>query len=372
MLLVLLAGLGTWLGYSLSRTAPHHSTAVSVPSVRGLAGVVLAETPGGYLSETDMRTGQVVVAKNLGEFSSSPAPAISLDGKYLYDAAVARLVSLSSPGHLQTVPNALSFSNAGISGFAAYPWTDHDNGVVEPTGPEGYLTTTTIAVAESVRTGQAFSLGTANSVGGDPQQEGAFIAVPGTGQPLPDGTQPDAGVALADAGSRTHLLATTSQLERALGIKDGTTVSLVPIPSPQGSMVAVQVLSIGGGAAGGQVVESPAGVVVLSRNGALLGSQPIGFGWAGWSHSGSTLAFVSYTGAAPGLTEWTVGVRSVATVLRKSSRFGPTACVWSPDDSTVICDGGPHGTWLVIRSGTASVTAGHGQPLAWTDGRLAR
>jgi hypothetical protein len=251
-----------------------------------------------------------------------------------------------------------------MPGFMQDPWSDNDTSVVElsfPPGVGGVLSPVPDAVIESVRTGSAVSLGPADSAGGDPQQEGAFIAVPGTGQPLSNGSQPDAEIDLADTGSRPVLLATTSQLERALGVKDGTPVSLEPIPNPQGSMVAVWVTSMDG---------SVSGVVVLSRNGALLGSQPIGFGWAGWSHSGRTLAFIRYNRASPELIEWTIGLRSVRTALRDTSRIGPTACIWSPDDTSVLCDGGPPGRWLVIRSGTSSVILGHGQPLVWTSGRL--
>lgn len=371
-LIVLLAGLGSWLGYTLSGPAPHHSAVVSVSFVRGLAGVVLAETPGSYLSETDMRTGKVVVFRNFGQFSSNPDPAVSADDKYLLDVAVGRLLSLSSLGHPQTVPNALSFTPGDMPGFMADPWSDHDTGVVEltyptyPTGGGGLQSTIPVAAVNSARTGRAVSLGPADSAAGDPQQAGAFIAVPKPGQPLPNGNQPDAKLVLTDAGSRPRLLATTAQLNRVLGVKHGTATSLVPIPNPQGSMVAVEVSSLIGSN------YYSAGTVVLSRKGTVLGSQPgaSGFAWAGWSHSGSMLAFVGYSRAGPEITEWTVGVRSVTTALPDSSRIGPTACAWSPDDAALICDGGPRGNWLVVRSGTESVTAGQGQPLFWTSGRL--
>jgi hypothetical protein len=369
-LIVLLAGLGGWLGYSLSGTAPHHTTAVSVSFVRGLAGVVLAETPGSYLSETDMQTGKAVVFKNLGEFSSNPDPAVSADGRYLLDVDAAQLLSVSRTGSLETVPNALntlSFSANDMPGFTANPWSDHDTGVVEltyPTGAAGLESPMPVAVVESLRTGSAVSLGPADSAAGDPQQAGAFIAVPSSGQPFSYSNQPDASLVLTDVGAPSRLLATAGQLGQALGIKQGTAVSLVPIPDPQGSMVAVQVRTMNG---------SAFGVVVVSRQGALLWSQP-GAGsvlaWAGWSHSGKTLAVVGYSRARPELIEWTAGVRRVTTPLHESSLPGPTACAWSPDDTAVICDGGPRGSWLVIRSGTESVTAGQGQPLVWTNGRL--
>jgi hypothetical protein len=364
-LVVILAGLGSWLGYTLSGATLHHSAVVPVSYVRGLTGVVLAETPGSFLSATDMQTGKEVLFSKLGQFSSNPDPAVSADGKYLLDAAIGQLLSLSSLGHPGTAPNALSFTPGDMPGFMADPWSDHDSGVVElsyPIGVRGLQSTVPVAAVESVRTGRAVSLGPADYAAGDPLQAGAFIAVPRPGRPLSNGVQPDAKIVLADAGAQSRVLATTAQLSRALGIKRGTAVSLLPIPNPQGSMVAVQVSALNGNASG---------VVVLSRKGALLGSQPLGFGWVGWSHSGSTLALADAGYAGPELTEWKVSAASVTTALHDASA-APTACAWSPDDTSVLCDGGPHGNWLIIRSGTESVTAGSGQPLEWANGRLGR
>jgi hypothetical protein len=376
LIVLILAGVVSWLGYNLpgATPRPHNRASVSVSFLKGLSGVVLAETPGSYLSETDMQTGKAVVFKNLGQFSSNPDPAVSADGRYLLDAAVGRLLSLSSLGHPQTVSNQLSFVPGDMPGFMADPWSDHDTGVVEltyPVGSQDIQSTIPVAAVTSVRTGRALSLGSADSAAGDPRQAGAFIAVPKPGRPLPDGNQPDARVVLADVGARTRVLATDAQLSHVLGIKKGTAMSLVPIPNPQGSKVAVQVSTITTNASG-TIIESAAGTVVLSRGGAVLGSASgaSGLTWAGWSHSGKTLAFIGYDKAGPELTEWTVGARSVTTTLHDSSQQGPTTCAWSPDDTAVICDGGPRGNWLVIRSGTESVTAGQGQPLVWTNGRL--
>jgi hypothetical protein len=376
LIVVLVAGLGSWLGYNVSVAAPppHHRAPVSVSFVRGLSGVILAETPASDLSETDMQTGKAVVFRKLGQFSSNPDPAVSADGRYLLDVAVGHLLSLSSLGNLQEVPNGLSFSPGDMPGFTAYPWTDRDAGVVElsyPTGNGGLQATVPVAQVESVQTGSTVSLGPADSAAGDPRQKGAFIAVPKRGQPSPNGNQPDTSLVLTDAGSRSRLLATASQLSHAVGIKPGTAVSLVPMPSPQGSMVAVQVNAMTGST--GSTVVSGGGIVVLSRNGALLGSQPGAGGflfWAGWSHSGKTLAFLGYGNGGPELSEWTIGTRTVTTALHDSTRQGPSACAWSPDDTSVICNGGPRGNWLLIRSGTESVTAGQGQPLLWKSGRL--
>jgi ABC-type dipeptide/oligopeptide/nickel transport system ATPase subunit len=126
LIVVILAGLGSWLGYTQSGTTPHRSTVVPVSYVRGLTGVVLAEAPKSVLSATDMQAGKAVMLSNLGQFSSSPNPAVSADGKFLLDAATGRLLSLASLSHPQTAPNALTFSPGNMPGFLANPWSDHD------------------------------------------------------------------------------------------------------------------------------------------------------------------------------------------------------------------------------------------------------
>jgi hypothetical protein len=363
-LVIVLAGLGSWLGLTVSgqRTADHKA-AVSVHLVRGLTGVVLSETPGSFLSATDMQTGKVAVFRSFGQFSSSPNPVVSADGKYLFDAAVGRFLSLSLPGHPEAAPNALSFSPGDMPGFMADPWSDHDTGVVElscPVNGQGLQETIADAQLESVRTGNAVSLGPADSAAGDPQRAGAFVAVPQSGETPSNGFQPDARLILADAGSPPRLLATTAQLDHVLGNKPGTPLSISPIPNPQGSMIAVNVVSTTDGAAG---------MVVLSRSGKVLGSEPGGGLAVVWSHSGAELAFTDPSGAGAEITVWKIGVQSVTTTLDDAA-MAPDACAWSPDDVSVVCDDGPRGNWLVIRSNTESVTTGKGQPLAWVSGRL--
>lgn len=279
-------------------------------------------------------------SKKFGQFSSNPNPAVSADGKYLLDAAVGRFLSLSVPGHPETAPTALSFS----PGFMPDPWSDHDSAVVElsyPVSNAGLQATIPIAQVESIGTGNSASLGPADSAAGDPQHTGAFIAVPEPGHVFPNGIQPDERVVLSDVGAPPRLLATAAQLNHALGNKPATALSILPIPNPQGSMVAVDVVSM---------TDGSSGMVVVSRDGKLLGTEP-GVGGPvaiAWSHSGTMLAFADEGGAGVELTEWKIGVSSLTTALHDATK-PPVACAWSPDDVSVLCDAGPRGNWLVIR-----------------------
>jgi hypothetical protein len=76
LIVVILAGFGSWLGYTQSGTTPHRSTVVPVSYVRGLTGVVLAEAPSSVLSATDVQAGKAVMLSNLGQFSSQPATSV--------------------------------------------------------------------------------------------------------------------------------------------------------------------------------------------------------------------------------------------------------------------------------------------------------
>jgi hypothetical protein len=48
------------------------------------------------------------------------------------------------------------------------------------------------------------------------------------------------------------------------------------------------------------------------------------------------------------------------------------SCLWSPDGTSVLCQGA-HLQWTLVRSGAANSTyvfGADGQPLAWLNGRL--
>jgi hypothetical protein len=282
-----------------------------------------------------------------------------------------KLVSITSPLHPQAVPNALSFapgnSPGALPSTAQSPWSDHNTSVVELTYPmtaAGFPSSTPAAELQSVHSGHAVFLGPADFAAGDPQRAGAFIAVPAPGEPPPNSIQPDAKIELHDAGSAPVVLATAAMLNRDLGIPAKTQVSLTLMPNSQGTMVAVNVESITASIAG------PGGVVVLSRTGKVLGTQPpaTGGAWAlAWSPSAKTLAFLEYGPAGLELTEWTIGGQSTAFAVHVSGALDN--CLWSPDGVSVLCAEGQSQQWVVIQPSMTQPLAEHGMPLAWLSGQ---
>jgi len=157
-----------------------------------------------------------------------------------------------------------------------------------------------VAAVQSVHSGSTVSLGSADYAAGDPQQPGAFVAVPSSAPPSQSDVQPDGTLDLKDVGQHPRVLATAAALKRAVHITAATPVTLVPTVNPQGTKVAVQIQSIYGKGAGG--------IVVLSRTGQVLGTElTSGSPTITWSGAGNTLAWVGAGAAGLEVSEWEVG-----------------------------------------------------------------
>jgi hypothetical protein len=351
-----------------------HVAAPAVSRTSGFNGIVLAITSSGVLSLTDLRTGKEDLLKGAGEFAGTLAA--SADDKFLIDPGTGKVLSLADELHPATVPNKLTFS-PDIT--ASYPWSDHDSYVLllPPAESFGYSGNGD-ATLQSLQTGATIDLGVGDDAAGDPQQAGAFLAVPASGIPpaMSDLQGPDSKLVLADAGAAPKLLASSAALTAALGFAPGIAVTLQPAVNPQGTMVAVEV-------AAENKAQSPSGIVVLGRSGQVLGAAPITGGGStlmSWSADGSSLAFVS--DGAPGLelVQWKLGAKAMTRTPFPKKYFAGQ-CVWAPDNSAVMCGAfnlvsskrslvAPTESWVVFASGRAHLLGEHGQVLAWLSGRL--
>jgi hypothetical protein len=366
--------LAVGLGYTLRPQPgpdPKSKAAAAAAGVRpgsvgaaALSGIVLAVTPAGYLSETDLATGKVEVLRKLGLFQTEPPPVVSPDGKYLVDADTGKLVSLGSPLDPSPAANKLLFQPGNQPAFLLDPWSDHDASVGVLEYSAGFSTTSTVQV-QSVRTGAAYDLGALDTAAGDPQRTGAFVILPTSAAPTEEGVQADASLVLRDDGRPRRLLATAAALGHDIGMVKGTPLTLLPVPNPQGTMVAVQVGSI--------ATNGPGGIVVLSRTGKVLGVQPATPGgmWSlAWSAAGRTLAFLDQGATGTEITRWEVGQQTMTTGLNVSGAV--SGCLWSAGGQSLLC-GGNHLTWIVSPPSTQTPTTvlkGDGQALAWLGGRL--
>jgi hypothetical protein len=373
-LIVLLAVAGgvSYATLSLSGSHMRQAATPNVSRTSDFNGIVLAETGSGVLSLTELRTGRTDLLKGLGAFGEYPGSVVSADDRFLIDPGTGKVLSLTSD-HLSTVPNQLTFS---ANTTASYPWTDHDSYVLLLVPPNTFgIAENGEATLQSVQTGITIDLGAADSAAGDPQQAGAFFSVlaSGVAPAAPYLQGPDSELVLADAGATPQVLATSAELAGALGFAPGTAVSLQPVVNPEGTMVAVQV-------AANNKAQSPAGIVVLSRSGQVLGVAAIaggGYPAMSWSASGTSLAFVSGTD----LVEWKIGAKATIRTPLPKGFFADGGCFWSPDNSAVLCAGfntsvlsrhqsldSSAESWVVIASGRAHMLAEHGLVLAWLTG----
>jgi hypothetical protein len=317
------------------------------------------------MSLTDVHTGRVMLLRALGTLPQSPPPAVSADGKFLVSVAMGRLFSLARPVQPANVPNALTFPTY-TNLYLPDPFSDHDASLVVQSYPAYYPTPPATYSVQSVRTGRTTPLGIGDSgAAADPQVAGAFVAYarPSRVTP-PGGAQPDIRLELRDAGARPRVLATSARIIHVLGIRPRYGVTLVPLPNPQGTMVAVAVQSIGGSGQGG--------IVVYSRGGRLLGFQSAGISGSpavAWSRSGTSLAYLSQGSSGAELTRWEIGAQSTTSELQVPVSH-VSECLWSPDDLSVLCGGGARGSWWISQSGTTYELAGNGVPLAWLGGGL--
>lgn len=364
--LIVVAALG--LGYVAMSTGVQRKGRIQVSLASPFSGTVLGETSAGVLTLTDLRTGKAKSLTSEGEFGTNPPPVISPDGKYFFDQATGKILSLADPLHPVAVQNSLNLQPGGAGNLLS-PWTGDDADMIVmglPATLSGLSVTLADATVQALQTGSTVSLGPADYAAGDPRHVGAFISFPSTAEPSSDGQQPDASLKLRDEGAPVHVLATAAALSHLVGIPAKTEVSLLPVlPNPQGTLVAVGIQPVSG--------RGSSGIVILSRKGKVLGSATGGLSSSlSWSPSGHSLAYVSYSGARPELTQWTMGAKSTSTALPLSARvsFEISTCTWAPDGASVLC-GGQGMPWVVTHSGKAQLLAEHGQVLAWLVWRLA-
>lgn len=218
-------------------------------------------------------------------------------------------------------------------------------------------------------------LGSAADAAGDPAAPGAFVTVAVTtpvasSQPII--SPPDSMVERRDAGEAPVPLGTAAQLLSDVGAPSSQLSLFDVYPSPDGSQVAVTVTA-------DSSTPSEGSLVVLDRDGHVIGDVPAGLGPSGfsepvWSPDGRTLAYVTYGTRGPELSMWNVGGSTTTVSLNRASGNEPV-CLWAADGGGVLyssrAGGAPRADqfradWtVVLRSGATVSAAGGGYPLAW-------
>jgi hypothetical protein len=297
---------------------------------------------------------------------------VSVDGRYLV-AANGTVIAINGRG-LAIVSNHAELTTDAQPAFPD-SLADHDQALVlDHQGRSGASASTNGQVAVvSLATGNAVSLGVADSVAGDPQQVGVFVSVasgqaPPAPGPYPNPpVPPDGRVELRDVGRPTVVLASAATLNRALGNQVGEPVTLAPYPSPTGDRVAISVMSASG-------ADSSEGVVIVDRFGRLESIVPSALGpGAGeeptWSPSGDALAYVTAATVSSGLAVWRPGQQPT---IRADPTAGdhPVRCVWSPNGASILCetllaDGTLDWDVTGARGGSIAAYGAPGPALAW-------
>lgn len=144
-------------------------------------------------------------------------------------------------------------------------------------------------------------------------------------------------------------------------------------PSPDGSELAVTVTA-------DSSTPSDGGLVVLDRDGHVVGDVPAGLGPSlfsspVWSPDGRSLAYVTHGSQGSEVAMWEIGGSTVTIVTIEQGSVGASGCLWAADGGGVLyssVDRAAPGTsqfqthWtVVLRNGATYQVPGGGYPLAW-------
>lgn len=363
--LVILAGLGGLSAYLLRGHAPHGSashqhgvrqTVKTLPASAAPAGTVLSQTPAGPLVLSGLSGQRPKLLMSLPQ----QAYVAAADSRYLATSN-GLLLSIGAHGRLSATRmrnvSASTWSPAGLSDHDQYIALENSNG---SSGPgENPIDLTSLA------TGKSQSLGTGDTISGDPTAVGAIVSLPAvsvTTGVSTNGLWPDGSVVLRDAGSKNVLLGTAAQLNADVHLPAGALTTFQPQPDPAGDKIAIVVQPDGRGS-GGVVVVTRTGRKLYALGG--LGS----YASVSWSPSGRSLAI-----AGPGLHGSVLHIWNASgstSVQPFPGQAGYGDCVWSPDGARILCAlVGEHSNgeqWVVAaaRGGPMVVTKGPGYPISW-------
>jgi hypothetical protein len=363
--ILLLAGLGGLTTYLLRGHAPQGSasgrpavqqTVKTLPASAAPAGTVLSQTPRGALTLSGLRGQPPKVLMSLPEQAYVGAA----DSRYVATSN-GLLLSVGAHGQLSATRmrnvSASTWSPAGLSDHDQYIALENSNG---SSGPgENSIDLTSLA------TGKSRSLGTGDTISGDPAAVGVIVSLPAvsvtTGAPT-NGLWPDGSVVLRDEGSKDVLLGTATQLNADVHLAAGALTRFQPQPDPAGDKIAIVVQPDDRGSAG---------VVVLTRTGRkLYALGGLGsYAAASWSPSGRSLAIATQDPDGSVLHIWNAGGGTSVQPFPGHADYGD--CVWSPDGARILCAlVGQHSNgeqWAVAsaRGGPMVVTKGPGYPIRW-------
>ncbi len=359
--------------------------------------VVFEQQPSGLLGTAAPDGSHLVMFTRLGALQGTDLPAVSSDGRYLVNLE-GQLVTMG-PGGPTSISNLAE--RAGLTAVAqafGYQWAratfaDGSRYVVETecdsasSGNQSWVSWAAHLIPTAG--GQQRALGTITDSAGDPESAGALVSAPASTSAASsqfecDNPQsaPDKAIELLRPGQAPCTIVTAAALTGALGWPRGTTVLLFTFPSPDGSLLALDVVAENAQPATGTAARQE--MMVVTRAGQIVAGMPIPVGsLVRWSPDGQQIAFCQASGNVPsGVTVWDVrkgkSMETRTIVLPGHHDVSCTQLLWSADGSQLIyaaqvttngltqADNLQHG-WTVIdlRSGRVHDVTAPGQPAAW-------
>jgi hypothetical protein len=390
------AALLTWPSSSPSRP-------VQAPFADRDGLVVFEQQPSGLLGTAAPDGSHPVMLTRVGTLQGNDLPVASSDGRYLVNLE-GQLVTMGPAGPTSVSNLAERAGLTAVAQVAGYQWgraTFADGSrYVDATACDSVRSgnqSSVSWVAHLIPTagGQQRALGTITDTAGDPESAGALVSAPDSTAAASfqfecDGPQsaPDKAIELLRPGQPPRTIVTAATLTGALDWPGKTAVQLFAYPSPDGSLLALDVAAENPQQATGPPAREE--MVVVTLAGQIVQHMRIPAGtyplqWS-WSPDGQQIAFCPVSrNARPSVTVWAVGqgqgqaARTI--VLPGRHDLYPTQLLWSPDGRQLIysalvnnngltqADNLQRG-WTVIdlRSGRVHDVTAPGQPAAWLPG----
>lgn len=371
-LAIAVAALCALSGWALSARESHSVSTGLLPTA-ARSGRILSVTGLGSLYDSRPEGADLRKLSGSGLLDIRGVPWESPGGGFL--AFSNGVIVATGSGRPVVVKDRLSLAADQVLSDAPFSAGESDV-VVLTEGRYGNQTTSAGVSVENLDSGVSTTLGTGSYAAGDPHTPGAFVAVPSLSPAvgaIRNPSIPDSELDLVDAGRAPVVLASAASLTHDLGMEPDTPVSLLPVPSPSGSLIVVVVESL---------LDAPgsnAGFVVLDRSGKTVAVQTSGAGpvtgsLPRWSPDGSDVAYASGGRAGNVISVWTVGGGLFTTPLKAGS--GSAQCLWSPSGAALLCDS-PHlvngresNTWVFTAPGGGPVASvsGPGFAVDWYRG----
>jgi hypothetical protein len=300
-------------------------------AAKELTGRVVAESDDGsvLLSRPDGRNSTVLQA---GRYQPGDRPLLVDQARVLI--ALRDGSSNASSPHVDALDLPLPATSSPV---ADNPFSNGKTAVVVMTNEAGVGSTSPVSVV-SLSDGDASSLGVANDAAGDPVAAGAFVTVASTHQPRTDplgasNAITDARVELRDRGSSPVVLATATQLNRDVSQSPTEPVNLTVFPDRDGQKVAVMLNRLDVGA-------SNSAMVILARDGVVLGAVPSDVGPAAysppyWSPDDTSLVYGTFSSTGTSLAIVNDMYKVAEQSLEPATRID--GCTWSPDSAWALC-----------------------------------